>query len=133
MHWVAIAVSCPIKRPSNSVCSTAPKAPPCGVRVHRTTVPALRKSGASSSENTPNVDFWQDSVTGLLVKDHRACGVVTSLGIEFPLQSCCVDEWDLFERPHPYRRKTTERRPRREKAAYGITEQLVALGLEQAE
>ena len=31
-------------------------------------------------ENTPNVDFYQDMVKGLIVKDGRACGVVTGLG-----------------------------------------------------
>src|ERR1700761_1014062 len=33
-------------------------------------------------ENTPNVDFWQEMVSGLLVKDGRVCGVRTSMGIE---------------------------------------------------
>ena len=28
-------------------------------------------------ENTPNVDFYQDMVNGLLVKDGRASGVIT--------------------------------------------------------
>jgi tRNA uridine 5-carboxymethylaminomethyl modification enzyme len=34
-------------------------------------------------EKTPNVDFWQDMVTSLIVKDGRVAGVKTSLGIEF--------------------------------------------------
>src|SRR6476620_7418553 len=31
-------------------------------------------------ENTPNVDFYQDMVVGLLIKDNRVCGVNTGLG-----------------------------------------------------
>ena len=31
-------------------------------------------------EATPNVDFWQDMVDGLLVKDEKVYGVTTSLG-----------------------------------------------------
>src|SRR6187402_3267723 len=36
-----------------------------------------------SLENTPNVDFWQDMVNGLLVEDGKVCGVKTGMGIEF--------------------------------------------------
>src|ERR1043165_414233 len=31
-------------------------------------------------EKTPNVDFYQDMVKSLIIKDGRACGVVTGLG-----------------------------------------------------
>ena len=31
-------------------------------------------------ENTPNVDFYQDSVNELIIKNNKACGVITSLG-----------------------------------------------------
>src|SRR3954451_2603119 len=34
-------------------------------------------------EQTPNVDFWQDMVKEVLVKDGRAIGVRTGMGIEF--------------------------------------------------
>src|ERR1700684_3906721 len=33
-------------------------------------------------ENTPNIDFYQDMVSSLLIRDGRACGVVTGLGHE---------------------------------------------------
>ena len=33
-------------------------------------------------EETPNVDFWQDSVTDLIVREGKACGVRTGLGLE---------------------------------------------------
>src|ERR1700682_1332037 len=31
-------------------------------------------------ENPPNIDFYQDMVKGLLIKDHRVSGVLTGLG-----------------------------------------------------
>src|SRR3954465_14732245 len=34
-------------------------------------------------EQTPNVDFWQDMVSSLLVEDGRIKGVETSMGIRF--------------------------------------------------
>ena len=33
-------------------------------------------------EKTPNLDFYQDSVVGLLVKKNIVCGVVTQLGLQ---------------------------------------------------
>src|SRR5476651_736032 len=33
-------------------------------------------------ERTPNVDFWQDTVSSLLVKNNKVCGVKTSIGVE---------------------------------------------------
>src|SRR5690606_13881955 len=33
-------------------------------------------------EQTPNIDFYQDMVNSILVKDDRACGVKTNLGHE---------------------------------------------------
>src|SRR5246127_3524198 len=33
-------------------------------------------------EQTPNVDFYQDMVRSIIVKDGRACGVITGLGHE---------------------------------------------------
>ena len=33
-------------------------------------------------EQTPNVDFWQEMVSGLVIKNKRVVGVRTSMGIE---------------------------------------------------
>src|ERR1700761_3336134 len=33
-------------------------------------------------ERTPNVDFWQDTVTSLIVKNNTVKGIKTSLGVE---------------------------------------------------
>jgi tRNA uridine 5-carboxymethylaminomethyl modification enzyme len=34
-------------------------------------------------EKTVNLDFWQDTVTSLLIEDRKICGVVTRLGVKF--------------------------------------------------
>src|SRR6195256_2699650 len=33
-------------------------------------------------EKTPNVDFWQEMVSGLAIKDNRVIGIKTALGLE---------------------------------------------------
>ena len=38
-------------------------------------------------EETPNIDFYQDVVMGLMVKDKRVCGVNTGLGHEIKAKS----------------------------------------------
>src|SRR5690625_1203654 len=38
-------------------------------------------------EENKNIDFWQEMVTGIIVKDNRAIGVYTSLGLEIPAKS----------------------------------------------
>src|SRR6188508_377883 len=34
-------------------------------------------------EQTPNVDFWQDMVSSLLIENGKLCGVRTGMGIDF--------------------------------------------------
>src|ERR1700754_3713442 len=38
-------------------------------------------------EQTPNVDFYQDMVSSLIVKGNKVCGVVTGLGHTIPAKS----------------------------------------------
>ena len=38
-------------------------------------------------EQTKNLDFWQEMVSGLVTKHDRVCGVRTSLGIEIPAKA----------------------------------------------
>ena len=38
-------------------------------------------------EANPNVDFWQEMVTGIVVKDGRVCGVRTGMGMEIESES----------------------------------------------
>src|ERR1044072_2363025 len=41
-------------------------------------------------EQTPNVDFYQDMVKGLIIKDGRACGVQTGLGHEIKSKAVVI-------------------------------------------
>ena len=38
-------------------------------------------------EGTPNLDFWQDSVVGILTEQGRCVGVTTGLGMEIRAKS----------------------------------------------
>src|SRR5580704_17783611 len=38
-------------------------------------------------EKNPNIDFWQEMVAGLLVKDKKVVGIKTSLGLEIQSKS----------------------------------------------
>ncbi|MEX0881994.1 MAG: FAD-dependent oxidoreductase, partial [Cyclobacteriaceae bacterium] len=38
-------------------------------------------------ENTPNIDFWQEMVTGIITKEKRVTGVETSMGIKIKAHS----------------------------------------------
>ena len=46
-------------------------------------------------EQTPNVDFYQDTVVGLLIKDGKACGVITGLGNEIKSKISCYHQRPL--------------------------------------
>lgn len=81
-------------------------------------------------ENTPNVDFWQDGVTGLLIKDKRILGVVTSLGIEFRSKAVILTNGTFLNGIiHIGEKQITGGRVG-EKSSKGITEQLIQLGFE---
>ncbi|MCG9911343.1 MAG: tRNA uridine-5-carboxymethylaminomethyl(34) synthesis enzyme MnmG [Flavobacteriales bacterium] len=81
-------------------------------------------------ENTPNVDFWQDSVTSLLVKDNRVFGVVTSLGIEFKAKSVVLTNGTFLNGLIHIGEKQLSGGRAGEKSSSGITEQLIQLGFE---
>lgn len=81
-------------------------------------------------ENTPNVDFWQDSVNGLLVKDKRVYGVVTSLGIEFHAKAVVLTNGTFLNGIIHIGEKQLSGGRAGEKASTGITEQLIQLGFE---
>lgn len=81
-------------------------------------------------ENTPNVDFWQDSVNGLLVKDKRVYGVVTSLGIEFHAKAVVLTNGTFLNGIIHIGEKQLSGGRAGEKASAGITEQLIQLGFE---
>ena len=81
-------------------------------------------------EQTPNVDFYQDMVNGLLVKDGRVYGVMTGLGHEIKSKSVVLTNGTFLNGVIHIGEKKLGGGRMAEKAATGITEQLVSLGFE---
>ncbi|PSL35533.1 tRNA uridine-5-carboxymethylaminomethyl(34) synthesis enzyme MnmG [Chitinophaga ginsengisoli] len=81
-------------------------------------------------EQTPNVDFYQDMVKGLLVKDGVCFGVVTGLGHEIKAKSVVLTNGTFLNGVMHIGDKQFGGGRVAEKAATGITEQLVSLGFE---
>ncbi len=81
-------------------------------------------------ENTPNVDFYQDMVRSIIIKDGRACGVVTGLGHEIQSRTVVVTSGTFLNGIIHIGEKQFGGGRVAEKAATGITEQLVELGFE---
>lgn len=81
-------------------------------------------------ENTPNLDFYQDMVKGMLIKDGRCTGVVTGLGHEIKAKSVVLTNGTFLNGIVHIGEKNFGGGRMAEKAATGITEQLVSLGFE---
>ena len=81
-------------------------------------------------EQTPNVDFYQDMVSSLVVKDKKVCGVVTGLGHSIPARAVVVTSGTFLNGVIHIGEKRFGGGRVAEKAATGITEQLVSLGFE---
>jgi tRNA uridine 5-carboxymethylaminomethyl modification enzyme len=81
-------------------------------------------------EQTPNLDFYQDMVNGLLIKDGKCQGVVTGLGHEIKAKSVVLTNGTFLNGIVHIGEKNFGGGRMAEKAATGITEQLVSLGFE---
>lgn len=81
-------------------------------------------------ENTPNVDFYQDMVKSIILKGNKACGVVTGLGHEIKSKSVVVTSGTFLNGIIHIGEKQFGGGRVAEKAATGITEQLVEFGFE---
>jgi len=81
-------------------------------------------------ENTPNVHFYQDMVTGLVIKGDRVAGVVTGLGHQIEAKAVIVTSGTFLNGVIHIGEKKFGGGRVAEKAAIGITEQLVSLGFE---
>ncbi|NTV82996.1 MAG: tRNA uridine-5-carboxymethylaminomethyl(34) synthesis enzyme MnmG, partial [Bacteroidales bacterium] len=81
-------------------------------------------------ENTPNLDFWQDMVTGVIVKNGEIQGVATSMGHEIPSKSVILTNGTFLNGIIHIGLKQFGGGRIGEKAAKGITECLVGLGFE---
>jgi tRNA uridine 5-carboxymethylaminomethyl modification enzyme len=83
-----------------------------------------------SLERTSNIDFWQEMVGGLVVKDSRVAGVRTSLGIEILGKAVVLTNGTFLNGLIHIGEKNFGGGRTAEKAATGITEQLISLGFE---
>jgi tRNA uridine 5-carboxymethylaminomethyl modification enzyme len=81
-------------------------------------------------EKTPNVDFWQDMVTSLIVKGNTVVGVKTSIGVEIEADSVVLTNGTFLNGVIHIGEKKFGGGRTGEKAATGLTEQLVTLGFD---
>lgn len=81
-------------------------------------------------ENTPNVDFYQEMVSGLLIEGDRVVGVKTSLGLEIRSRAVVLTNGTFLNGLIHIGDKQFGGGRAGEKAATGITEQLVSLGFD---
>jgi len=81
-------------------------------------------------EQTANLDFWQEMVVGLLVKEGRVCGVKTSLGIEIKSKTVILTNGTFLNGLIHIGEKRFGGGRAGERAATGITAQMVELGFE---
>jgi tRNA uridine 5-carboxymethylaminomethyl modification enzyme len=81
-------------------------------------------------ENNNNVDFWQDTAKEILIENGQARGVKTSLGVEIKSKSVVLTNGTFLNGLIHIGEKNFGGGRTGEKAATGITEQLVTLGFE---
>ncbi len=81
-------------------------------------------------EDHPNIDFWQDMISGLIVKNGRVRGVRTGMGLEIEGHSVVLTNGTFLNGLIHIGEKQLGGGRAGEKAASGITEQLVELGFE---
>lgn len=81
-------------------------------------------------EKNQNIDFWQEMVTGILVEDNRIAGVTTALGIKIKSKAVVLTNGTFLNGIIHIGEKTFGGGRTGEKAAKGLTEQLVSLGFE---
>ncbi|MBO3698760.1 tRNA uridine-5-carboxymethylaminomethyl(34) synthesis enzyme MnmG [Roseivirga sp. E12] len=81
-------------------------------------------------EANPNIDFWQEMVTGILVKDNVVTGVTTGMGIEFKAKSVILTSGTFLNGIIHIGEKQFGGGRTGEGASTGITEQLVSIGFE---
>ncbi len=81
-------------------------------------------------ENTSNIDFWQEMVSGLLIKDKRVVGVKTALGLEIRSKSVVLTNGTFLNGKIHIGEKNFGGGRAAERSATGITEQLIELGFE---
>lgn len=81
-------------------------------------------------EQNPNVDFWQDMVTDVLVENDQIKGVKTQLGLEFGAKSVILTNGTFLNGKIHIGEKNFGGGRAAERASTGLTESLEILGFE---
>lgn len=81
-------------------------------------------------EQHPNIDFWQEMVTGIIVKGERVQGIRTSMGLEIKSKTVILTNGTFLNGIIHVGDKQFGGGRSGERASKGITEQLVELGFE---
>ena len=81
-------------------------------------------------EQTQNLDFYQEMITGVLIKGGRCVGVKTSLGLEISARAVVLTNGTFLNGLIHIGDKNFGGGRAGEKAATGITEQLIGLGFD---
>ena len=81
-------------------------------------------------EAHPNIDFWQEMVKGIIVKEGKAIGVMTGIGLEIESKSVVLTNGTFLNGIIHIGEKQFGGGRAGERAATGITEQLIELGFE---
>ena len=81
-------------------------------------------------ENLPNLYMWQDTVRELIVEDGRVCGVKTYMNVEFRAVAVVLTNGTFLNGLIHIGRTQLGGGRMSEPAAFGLTEQLVSLGME---
>jgi tRNA uridine 5-carboxymethylaminomethyl modification enzyme len=81
-------------------------------------------------EQTKNLDFYQEMVSGLIVENHKVVGVKTSLGLEIKAKTVVLTNGTFLNGLIHIGDKNFGGGRAGERAATGITEQLINLGFE---
>lgn len=81
-------------------------------------------------ERTANLDFYQEMVKGLLIKNNKIEGIVTSLGIEIKAKTVVLTNGTFLNGLIHIGDKQFGGGRAGESAAYGITEDLIKVGFE---
>ena len=81
-------------------------------------------------EKNQNIDFWQEMISGLLIKNNKVAGVQTSLGVKIYSKAVVLTNGTFLNGKIHIGEKNFGGGRSGESAAKGITEQLVSLGFD---
>ncbi|UBM57499.1 tRNA uridine-5-carboxymethylaminomethyl(34) synthesis enzyme MnmG [Marinilongibacter aquaticus] len=81
-------------------------------------------------ESNPNIDFWQEMVSGLIIKENRVQGVKTSIGLEILAKAVVLTNGTFLNGVIHIGEKQYGGGRAGERASTGITEDLIKFGFE---